>query len=142
MATTLLCEIILSWKDHEIPVDTILLLLLFLWQYFYDTTHYCSHRTVKLKQFKTDAFCLQEIQDSRQVKYYQAFDCCTTNRMKIFMFCTQVDPKRTAALSHLSDFQARPCRQNFIIFQRQHCTWICWTKKSEELTPIILCPIK
>lgn len=59
----------------------------------------CSHsRTVKFKEFKTDAFCLQEIQDSREVKYYQAFVCFTTNRMKIFMFSTQVDPKRTAIL--------------------------------------------
>lgn len=119
---TLLCEIILSWnRDHEIPVDTILLVLLFLWQYFYDTARYCSHsRTVRFKEFKTDAFCLQEIQDLRQVKYYQAFVCCITNRMKIVMFSTQVDPKKPAMPSHLSDFQARSCIENFIIFQRQH----------------------
>lgn len=129
MAMTLLCEIILSWKeDNEIPVDTIPLFLLFLWQYFYDTTHYCSHsRTVKFKEFKTDAFCLQGTQDSRHVKYYQAFVCCTISRMKIFMFSTQVDPKRTAICHICLIFRQGHADRILLLFKDSTISGFCWT---------------
>lgn len=81
------------------------------------STHYCSHsRTVKLKEFKTDAFCLQEIQDSRHMKYDQAFVCCTNNRMKMFIFSTQSGPKENSNTITFVWFSGKVMQTEFYYF--------------------------